>query len=110
MGWFGMAQVAVRLVGLVVIVIVARIFSTEDFGRYSVALALSAMLTIPVESGMGGSPVREGTRHPKRMGTVLGHAMGLQAALGVLAFGAADLIGWLLGYDAETLTRPFCSP
>ena len=104
MGWFAMAQVAVRLVGLVVIVIVARLFSTEDFGRYSVALALSAMLTIPVESGMGGYLVREGTQHPERMGIVLGHAMGLQAALGVLAVGAAGVIGFLLGYDAETLT------
>ncbi len=104
MGWFAMAQVAVRLVGLVVIVIVARMLSTEDFGRYSVALALSSMLTIPVESGMGGYLVREGTQHPERLGVVLGHVMALQAALAVLAVAAAALVGSLLDYDAETLT------
>ena len=104
MGWFALAQIAVRLIGLVVVVVVARVFSTEDFGRYSVALALSAMLTMPVESGMGAYLVREGTQKPDRLGILLGHALSLQAALGLAAVAAAALIGSLLDYDRETLT------
>lgn len=102
MGWFAMAQVAVRLVGLAVIVIVARVFTTEDFGRYAVALALASMLTVPVESGMGGYLVREGTQSPARLGVVLGHAMSLQTALAVVAVASAAAIGTLLDYDRET--------
>lgn len=104
MGWFALAQVAVRLIGLVVVVVVARVFSTDDFGRYSVALALSAMLTMPVESGMGAYLVREGTQKPDRLGVLLGHALSLQAALGLAAVAAAAVVGSLLDYDRETLT------
>lgn len=101
---FAVAQVSVRMLGLVVVVMVVRLLSTEDFGRYTVALALSSMVTIPVESGMGGFIVREGTQWPDRMGIVLGHVMALQAFLGLAAVGVSAAVGVVLNYDAETLT------
>lgn len=104
MGSFAIAQVSVRLIGLAVVVAVARLLSTDDFGRYSVALALSAMLTLPVESGMGGYLVREGTQHPGRLGVVLGHVMFLQGLLGLAAIAVSGLVGLLLDYDRETLS------
>lgn len=104
MGAFAIAQVSVRLIGLAVLVAVARLLPTEDFGRYSVALALSAMLALPVESGMGGYLVREGTQHPDRLGVVLGHVLVLQVLLGLVAVAISALVGVLLGYDPETLT------
>jgi O-antigen/teichoic acid export membrane protein len=102
-GAFAVAQVTVRLVGLVVVVVVARLLSNVDFGRYSVALALSSLLTLPVESGMGGYLVREGTQSPSRVGVVLGHVLSIQLALGVAALSGAAAIGLALGYDRETL-------
>ena len=104
MGAFAVAQVSVRLLGLAVLVAVARLLTTEDFGRYSVAVALSAMLTLPVESGMGGYLVREGTQQPGRLGFVLGHVLVLQGLLGLVAVAMSAVIGVLLGYDSETLT------
>ncbi len=101
---FAIAQVSVRLLGLVVVVAVARLLSKDDFGRYTVALALSALVTIPVESGMGGYIVREGTQQPERIGIILGHVMSLQALLGLIALGVAAAVGVVLGYDREAFT------
>lgn len=101
---FAIAQVSVRLLGLVVVVAVARLLSKDDFGRYTVAMALSAMVTLPVESGMGGYVVREGTQAPDGLGVVLGHVMTLQVLLGLAAVGISAAVGVLLGYDPETLT------
>ncbi len=103
MGPFAIAQIAVRLLGLAVVVAVARLLSTEDFGRYTVAVALAATLTLPVASGMGGYLVREGTQAPERLGVVLGHVLFLQALLGLAAVGASGLVGVLLGYDSTSL-------
>ena len=103
MGAFAIAQIAVRVIGLAVVVVVARLLTNDDFGRYSVALALSAMLTLPVESGMGGYLVREGTQHPQRLGVVLGHVLSLQTLTGAAALGVAGLLGILLEYDRPTL-------
>lgn len=102
MGAFAVAQIAVRIIGLVVVVGVARLLTTDDYGRYSVAFALSSMLTLPVESGMGGYLVREGTQNPQRLGVVLGHVLALQTLTGVVAVGVAALVSVLLDYDRET--------
>lgn len=103
MGAFAIAQVAVRLVGLGVVVVTARVLTNHEFGSYSVALALSSMLSMPVESGMGGYLVREGTQSPARLGIVLGHVTSLQTLTGVAAVAGAALLGSLLHYDHETL-------
>ncbi len=101
-GTFALGQVAIRLIGLAVVPLVARLFSTEDFGRYAVAVALSGMLSTPVESGMGGYLVREGTQKPAHLNVLLGHAISLQTGMGVAAIGLSALIAFLLGYDRET--------
>ncbi len=103
MSAFGLAQIAVRLIGLTVVIPVARLLSAEDFGRYTVALALASMLNLLVQSGMGGYLVRSGTQAPERLGVVLGHVLFLQSLVGLAAIAASGLIGFLLNYDAETL-------
>ncbi len=101
-GAFAVAQLAVRLSSLGLIVVVARTLSPADFGRYSVALALSAMITLVVESGMGGYLVREGTQDPGRMGIALGHVLSIQAITGTLAIALCAGVAVVLDYDRET--------
>ncbi len=103
MSAFGLAQIVVRLIGLTVVIPVARLLSAEDFGRYTVALALASMLNLLVQSGMGGYLVRSGTQAPERLGIILGHVLFLQSLVGLSAIAASALIGYLLDYDAETL-------
>jgi O-antigen/teichoic acid export membrane protein len=80
----------------------ARLLSSADFGRYTVAVALSSLLTLMVELGMGGYLVREATQRPERTGTVLGHILMIQAGLGVVAVALCALFTQILGYDAST--------
>lgn len=103
MSAFGLAQIIVRLIGLTVVIPVARFLSAEDFGRYTVALAVSSMLGLLVQSGMGGYLVRSGTQAPERLGVVLAHVLFLQSLVGLAAIAASALIGYVLGYDAATL-------
>lgn len=102
LGAFAVGHVFARLSGLAAVVVIARQLSPADFGRYSVALALSSMLTLLVESGMGGYLVREGTQSPERAGVALGHVTILQLSTGTLAVGMCALVGSVLGYDHET--------
>lgn len=105
-GAFALGQIAVRLIGLAVVVLVAHLFSHPDYGRYAAAGALAGMLTKPVESGMGGYLVREGTQKPAHLGVLLGHAMSLQACMGAAAIGMSALVGFLLGYDSRHTWQP----
>lgn len=102
LGAFAVAQLIVRVAGLGVVVVVARQLTSSDFGRYSVALALSSLFTLFVESGMGGYLVREGTRSPERVAVALGHVISLQLLTGILAVGACTLVAVILDYDQET--------
>lgn len=99
---FGVAQLVVRFSGIAVIVVMARTFSSADFGRYTVALALASLLTLVVELGMGGYLVREATQHPERQGTVLGQVLAIQGILGVLAALLCAGLAVVLGYDGAT--------
>src|SRR4051794_26118103 len=99
---FAVAQVVVRIAGLGVVVVVARMLTSADFGRYSVALALSSLFTVFVESGMGGYLVREGTQSPHRVSIALGHVITLQTVTGVGAVGACAVVAAILGYDRAT--------
>ena len=100
--FFGIAQLAVRLSGIATVVVMARLFSSEDFGRYTVAVALASLLTLIVELGMGGYLVREATQCPERTGVVLGHILFIQFTLGALALAACAGVAHVLGYDRET--------
>jgi O-antigen/teichoic acid export membrane protein len=102
LGAFAIAQLIVRLAGLGVVVVVARLLSSADFGRYSVALALSSLFTVFVESGMGGYLVREGTQSPHRASVALGHVITLQIVTGTLAVGACAIVAVSLNYDSAT--------
>ena len=104
LGAFAVAQLVVRVAGLGVVVVVARLLTSADFGRYSVAIALSSLFTLFVESGMGGYLVREGTRAPERAAVALGHVISLQLVTGILAVAACVLVAVVLGYDQETLS------
>ena len=100
--FFGAAQLAVRLSGIATVVVMARLFSNADFGRYTVAVALASLLTLIVELGMGGYLVREATQRPERTGVVLGHILLIQFSLGALALALCAGIAEVLGYDRET--------
>lgn len=102
--FFGIAQLAVRVSGIATVVVMARLFSNADFGRYTVAVALASLLTLIVELGMGGYLVREATQRPERTGVVLGHILIIQFALGALALALCAGTAMVLGYDRETWT------
>jgi O-antigen/teichoic acid export membrane protein len=99
---FGIGQVAIRFFGTISIVVLARLLTTADFGRYTVAVAVASLLTLVVELGMGGYIVREATQDPDRAGVVMGHVLTLQAVLGAVALALSVVVSTLLGYDGET--------
>jgi len=101
---FGVAQIATRLSGLLVVVLLVRLLSQADFGRYTVAIALVAIMTLFVELGMGGYLLREGSQRPEAIGGLLGHVLLLRAAFGVVAIGVLVPIALLLDYDRVTFT------
>ena len=99
---YGVANVVVRIVSATSVVVIARSLTSEDFGRYAVAIALSTLLTRMVVLGLGAYLVRETAQKPDRIGEALGHVMMLQGMLGIVALGACGAVAAVLGYDRET--------
>jgi len=99
---FGVAQIATRLSGLAVIVLLVRVLGQADFGRYTVAIALVSIMILLVELGMGGYLLREGSQRPEAIGGLLGHVLLLRAAFGVVAIGLLIPIALVLDYDRAT--------
>lgn len=100
---FALAQIAARVAGFAVVILLARELGKSDFGRYTVAIGVVAILTLFVELGMGGYIVREGARQPEFLGRILGHVQILRILLGVIAIGVALGLGLALDYDETTL-------
>ncbi len=99
----GLAQVASRVAGFAVVILLARELGRADFGRYTVGVGVAAILGLLIQLGMGGYIVREGARVPEALSRILGHVLILRAGLGAVAVAVAIGFGLLSGYDRATL-------
>ena len=99
----GLAQVASRVAGFAVIILLARELGRADFGRYTVGVGVAAILGMLIQLGMGGYIVREGARSPEALSRILGHVLLLRAGLGAMGVAVAIGFGLISGYDRPTL-------
>ena len=80
-----------------------RTLSVEDFGRYSIALALATVLSLVSEMGISSLAVREMATRPERESQVLAVALAAELLTSVVAAVLLVPAAVLLGYPAEVV-------
>ena len=91
--WSGVSTILLKLGGLVVGVILARILAPEQFGVYAVALTVQAILMTVADLGLSADLIR--TAHPERIAPTV-------ATLGLLS-------GSVLTVTTALLSGPLAS-
>lgn len=94
--WSGVSTIVLRLGGLVVGIILARILTPEQFGVYAIALTVQAILMTVADLGLSADIVR--SDHPERIApTVATLGLVSGATLTLLAASSSGLVAGVLG-------------
>lgn len=94
--WSGLSTIVLRLGGLVVGVVLARVLSPEQFGVYAVALTVQAILMTVADLGLSADVIR--SDEPERVApTVATLGLVSGALVTAVTFVSADTLARLLG-------------
>lgn len=94
--WSGVSSLLLRLGGVVVGIVLARILAPEQFGVFAIALTVQGVLMTLADLGLSADLIR--SEHPERIAptvATLGLVSGIALAIGTAATSAplADLLG-----------------
>lgn len=99
-----LASGAERVLGVAIVLVLARHLGTAEFGRYTLLLALVALASAGIgELGTSGYLIREATRRPHELGLLLGDIVVVRLVMGGALIGVLSVIGSLSGYDRQLL-------
>ncbi|MFD1719768.1 oligosaccharide flippase family protein [Georgenia deserti] len=100
--WSGVSSVVLRLGGVVVGIVLARILTPEQFGVYAVALAVQGILMTIADLGLSADIIR--SDQPERVAPTVG-TLGLVSGTGLAVLMASTSSG-----TAEILGSPDAAP
>lgn len=98
--WAAAGNIAVRLAGIAVTAVIARILSPADFGVFAVALAVHVVVGSLAELGMGSAVARSALEPEDIAPTVTSLSIGVSLLLGVVMVASAGVVAALLGVPA----------
>ncbi len=97
---------AFRVLGTFVIgLVIARIMGPADFGGYSYAYTLIALLMLTVSLGLNGVVVKQVVDRPHDAGEILGTACVLQAAAAAAVVAVLALVPMVIGWTGDHYAR-----
>ena len=103
-----LAQAAGRLVILAVgaasIAVTTRYLGAAGYGRFALALALLQALGVLADAGLVAVVVRESSRTPARTAELVGNALAMRLALGVVVVALAAAASGLPAYGPDVRT------
>ncbi|KAF5417598.1 MAG: putative flippase AglR [Candidatus Methanophagaceae archaeon] len=96
------AQVVVSILGLVLSIFIARSLGDVIFGKYSFALAFTAIFSVFSDLGYGTLLIREVARDKSQASKYLNNVLGLRALLSLVIFAFIVITINVMGYPADT--------
>lgn len=98
------ASVAQKILAFAYFTAIARAIGVQNTGRYSFALAFSAIFSVVTDLGFTSVMVRDLARSLERVKEYLGTVLATKLVFSVAAYGLLALAINLMGYPAETKT------
>ena len=95
-------KAAVLAIGAASIAVTTRYLGAAGYGSFALALALVQMLGVLADAGLTAVVVREISRAPQRTAELVGNALTVRLALGVVVVAVAALLALALPYSPDT--------
>ena len=96
------AQFVVSLLGLVLTIVIARSLGDVIFGKYSFALAFTALFAVFSDLGYNTLLIREVARDKSQAGKYLNNVLCLRALISLVIFASIVITINVMGYPADT--------
>ncbi|MFC2060800.1 flippase, partial [Chloroflexota bacterium] len=103
-GFLFIGDIIVRLLGLLLIVYLARNFGAAEYGKYAFAVAFTSLFLILADIGLGVISTRDIARDTRKAGIYLTTISLLKLTLAVIVMGLIVLVINLLDYPEGTVT------
>ncbi|MFH0714650.1 MAG: flippase [Candidatus Diapherotrites archaeon] len=88
-----------KILGLVLVALIARSLNVENFGIYSAALAFAGTFIFITDLGINNYITRELAQKRRNASEILSEIVGLKLVLSIIAVGVIVGAAWLLGYS-----------
>ena len=95
------AQIISTVLAVVFTAAVGRRLGPAAFGVFFLATSIAGFALVVLEWGQGQYVVREVAQDPGREPSLVGTALALRLAGGILMTGLTALLSWMLGYEAR---------
>jgi O-antigen/teichoic acid export membrane protein len=103
-GVLAIAQAITMVLGLVLVIFIARSIGAVDFGKLGFAQSFTALLMVFASIGLGQVTIRELARHKELTPKYLGNILAIKLILAVVTFALIALIINLMHYPSDTTT------
>ena len=97
-------KAVVLATGAVSIAVTTRYLGAAGYGHFALALALLQTLGVLADAGLVAVVVREGSRRPERLPELVGNALAMRLALGVVVVALAAAASGLPSYGPDVRT------
>ena len=101
-GALALAQIITMILGLVLVIFIARSIGATDFGKLGFAQSFTALLMVFASIGLGQVTIRELARHKELTPKYLGNILVIKLILSVVTFALIALIINLMHYPYDT--------
>ncbi len=97
------AQIAEKVLNLVIVVLLARYLGARGYGIYALAIAFVGLFNYLFDAGLNLLLTREVGRQREKIGEILRPVLKLKLVLGVITLAIIAILAWLLGYHGKVL-------
>jgi O-antigen/teichoic acid export membrane protein len=97
-------KIVVLGVGAASIAVTTRYLGAAGYGRFALALALLQALGVLADAGLVAAVVRESSRAPQRTAQLVGNALAMRLALGIVVVALAAAASGLPAYGPDVRT------
>lgn len=96
------ADITSKLFSLILVIYIARFLEDVGYGKYSFALAFTALFAVLINLGLNMLTIREVARDKNLAGKYLGNIVVIKVPLSIITFGLIVFIINMMHYPADT--------
>lgn len=104
-----LSYIGQKILSFIYFVVVARMISVEDFGKYTFALSFTTLFAVFIDLGLTQALIREVAKFKEKGTVYLAGTLFLKFLLSIVVYGAVVVVINWLGYPEETKNLVYIS-